>query len=243
MRGAPKSPNIVTSTFFNAIDLLPKDLRFEHWGARLVSCPGRHLTSLRPFRGGQTFWPEGRIRDYLAIGGPGTARFTWQTAVNAVALLSTVGNMAFKKKFARYLVGRIKLVGTADVDYEERSNDSTHRCRSPTPTVNGRDLTLPTRVQTSEEQYIDLTASNRRPSTPYSRNTPQSFSRGTRSYAFSRSTKHVWKFLAYSQDLSKICWRVKFCSAVLWLGWNPHWVSFRFGSFISRHLFSRHLAT
>jgi len=28
--------------------LLPKDLRFEHGGAKLVSCPRRHLTSLRP---------------------------------------------------------------------------------------------------------------------------------------------------------------------------------------------------
>jgi len=28
----------------------------------------------------------------------------------------------------------------------KRSGDSTHPCRSPTPTVNGRDLTLPTRT-------------------------------------------------------------------------------------------------
>jgi len=44
---SPKSPNIVTSTFFNTVHLLPKDLRFEHGGAKLASCPGRHLTSLR----------------------------------------------------------------------------------------------------------------------------------------------------------------------------------------------------
>ena len=31
-----------------AADLFPKDLRFEHGGAKLVSCPRRHLTSLRP---------------------------------------------------------------------------------------------------------------------------------------------------------------------------------------------------
>ena len=114
LRGTPKSPKIVTTTFFNAIYLLPKDLRFEHWGARLASCPGRHLTSLRPGRDGQTFWSEGRIRDCLATGGPDTVRFAWQAAVNAVALLSTVGNVKFKKKFARYLVGRIKLVGGLD---------------------------------------------------------------------------------------------------------------------------------
>jgi len=48
LRGAPKRPDIVASTFFNTVDLLPKDLRFEHGGAKLASCPGRHLTSLRP---------------------------------------------------------------------------------------------------------------------------------------------------------------------------------------------------
>jgi len=32
--GGPKSPNNVASTFFSAVNLLPKDLRFEHaWGA------------------------------------------------------------------------------------------------------------------------------------------------------------------------------------------------------------------
>jgi len=46
--GTPKSAKNVASTFFNALILLPKDLRFKHWGAKLASCPGRHLTSLRP---------------------------------------------------------------------------------------------------------------------------------------------------------------------------------------------------
>jgi len=32
--------------FLHAIHLLPKDLRFEHGGAKVASCPGRHLTSL-----------------------------------------------------------------------------------------------------------------------------------------------------------------------------------------------------
>jgi len=45
---ARKSPNNVTSTFVNTVHLLPKDLRFEHGGAKLASCPGRHLTSLHP---------------------------------------------------------------------------------------------------------------------------------------------------------------------------------------------------
>jgi len=46
--GGPTSHNNVISTFFNAAHLLPKGLRFEHGGAKLLSCPRRHLTSLRP---------------------------------------------------------------------------------------------------------------------------------------------------------------------------------------------------
>jgi len=46
--GAPKSPSNVTSILFKTVHLLPTDLRFEHGGAKLASCPGRHLTSLRP---------------------------------------------------------------------------------------------------------------------------------------------------------------------------------------------------
>jgi len=43
----PKCPKNVTSTFFNTVNLLPKELRFQHGAAKLASCPGRHLTSLR----------------------------------------------------------------------------------------------------------------------------------------------------------------------------------------------------
>ena len=69
--GAEKS-QIVTITSINAEHLLPRDLRFEHWGARLASFPGRHITSLRPCRGAKRFdtraefataWPlEGRMQ-------------------------------------------------------------------------------------------------------------------------------------------------------------------------------------
>ena len=55
--------------------------------------------------------------------------------------------------------------------------------------MNGCGLILPTRTQTSGQEYNDLTVSIRRPSRQHSRNIPQSFSRRTRSYAFSRSTK------------------------------------------------------
>ena len=50
--GSPKRPNNVTRTFFNTVHLLPEDLRFKNGGAKLVSCPGRHLTSLRPCQSG-----------------------------------------------------------------------------------------------------------------------------------------------------------------------------------------------
>jgi len=36
----PKNPNNVTSTFFNAINLVPKDLRFKHGAPNLLLRPG-----------------------------------------------------------------------------------------------------------------------------------------------------------------------------------------------------------
>jgi len=36
------------SQILSSIHLLPKDLRFEHRGAKPLSCPGRHLASLCP---------------------------------------------------------------------------------------------------------------------------------------------------------------------------------------------------
>jgi len=49
--GAPKSLTNFTSTFFDTVNFLPNDLRFEHGGAKLASCLGRCLTSLRPWVG------------------------------------------------------------------------------------------------------------------------------------------------------------------------------------------------
>jgi len=46
--GTPKCLNSFISTFFNTVNFLPEDLRFEHGDDKLASCPGRHLTSLRP---------------------------------------------------------------------------------------------------------------------------------------------------------------------------------------------------
>jgi len=55
--------------------------------------------------------------------------------------------------------------------------------------VTGCDLTPPTREQTSEQEYSDLTASNRQQPTPRFRNTSKRLSPGTWSYAISVTTK------------------------------------------------------
>ena len=46
--GAPKSPNnvIILSSIQHICSY--KDIGFEHGGAKLVSCPGRNLTSVHP---------------------------------------------------------------------------------------------------------------------------------------------------------------------------------------------------
>ena len=76
----------------------------------------------------------------------------------------------------------------------------------------------------------------------YSRNTPQSFSQGTRLYTFPRLTKHVYTSLAGSQNFSKICWRVEICSVVLRARRKPHKVSPGFASIFSPYLFVTNLA-
>jgi len=43
LRAAPKSPNNVTSAFFNTVHFFPKELRFEHGGANLVAPLLDHL--------------------------------------------------------------------------------------------------------------------------------------------------------------------------------------------------------
>jgi len=59
--------------------------------------------------------------------------------------------------------------------YRAKSGDNRHHCRSPTPKLNGCDLTPSTRTQFSEQEYSYLTASERHQSTPYSHNTHRTF--------------------------------------------------------------------
>ena len=44
--GSAENLNSITSAFFSAVHLLPKDLRFQHGGAKVASCPRRQLTRL-----------------------------------------------------------------------------------------------------------------------------------------------------------------------------------------------------
>ena len=46
--GMPRSTINVTSTFFNTAHFLPYDLRHRSGGAKLASCPGRHLNLVTP---------------------------------------------------------------------------------------------------------------------------------------------------------------------------------------------------
>jgi len=44
---SPGAELLRTCRFFNIVHLLPKDLRCEHVGAKLASCPGLYPASLR----------------------------------------------------------------------------------------------------------------------------------------------------------------------------------------------------
>jgi len=81
--------------------------------------------------------------------------------------------------------------------------DCTHTCLSPTHTVNGCELRRRGhRLQSSEQEYNDVTASNRRPSTPYCCNTLQNFSQGIWN-ALSRGRQNKCKHLWHTPNFSK----------------------------------------
>jgi len=109
---------------------------------------------------------------------------------------------------------------------------STHHCRSPTTTLNGCGFNRSTGTPFSEQEYSYLTASKSHPSTPYSHNTPQSFSRGTRPYTHSRGRQHMCIGLWHVPRISRNFAGVKICSVVLRPRRKPHWVSSSLGSII-----------
>jgi len=61
--GRRKVQTMSEAFFFNAVNLLPKDLRFEHGGVKIASCPGRNLTLLRPSTPG-----SGKPRIFILCG-------------------------------------------------------------------------------------------------------------------------------------------------------------------------------
>ena len=114
------------------------------------------------------------------------------------------------------------------------SDDSTHPCQCPTPTVNGSDLTFPTWTQISEQEYSDLTASNRRPSIPYSRN--KLFARNPVLCFLEVDKAYVDVFGILPTFLINLL-ESEIASVVLQPRRKPHWVTFSISSIISRHLF------
>jgi len=65
LRGAPKSPNDVTSALCNTVHFLPKTSG-SNARAKLASCLGHHLTSLRPWQHGSQSSPNPRTHHKAA---------------------------------------------------------------------------------------------------------------------------------------------------------------------------------
>ena len=57
LRGAPKSPTNVTSTSFNTVHLLPKELRFEHGGRQTCFLPRAPSNLVAPLITTQSLLP------------------------------------------------------------------------------------------------------------------------------------------------------------------------------------------
>jgi len=81
--------------------LLLKDLRFEHGGAKLVSCPRRHLTSLRPCtsqlssQNGEVF-----LQKYLPISGKlSITNYLKQCALDYGRHLTIENNLKVEKRY------------------------------------------------------------------------------------------------------------------------------------------------
>uniref|UniRef100_A0A3B4ACZ8 DH domain-containing protein n=1 Tax=Periophthalmus magnuspinnatus TaxID=409849 RepID=A0A3B4ACZ8_9GOBI len=94
------------------------------------------------------------------------------------------------------------------INIMNRTGDKGQPWRSPTCTGNRSDLLPAMRTQLLLRSYRDQTALSKEPRTPYSQSSPQKTPRGTRSNAFSRSTKHMWTGWAYSHEPSRTRWRV-----------------------------------
>ena len=124
-------------------------------------------------------------------------------------------------------------------DIDMKSNDdSIHHCRSPTPTLNGCDLTPLTRIQSSEQEYSYLTTRKRHPSTPHSHNpSPKAFHEETgRTFPRGRQNMciRLWRAPRISRKFAGECRFI--CSVMLLPRRKPHWYHPALVQLFSRHL-------
>ncbi|KAI3356657.1 hypothetical protein L3Q82_003291 [Scortum barcoo] len=89
-----------------------------------------------------------------------------------------------------------------------RTGDKGQPCRSPTCTGNRSDLLPAMRTKLLLRSYRDRTALSKGSPDPILAEHPHRIPRGTRSNAFSRSTKHMWTGWANSHKPSSTLWRV-----------------------------------
>jgi len=108
------------------------------------------------------------------------------------------------------------------------------------PTMNGCDLTPGTQTQASEQKCNDLMDIIKKLSSLFPQLSSKLFLRDS-IVCFLKVNKTCVLVFGIHQALSKICWRAKILSVVLW--WRQlNWVSSSFGSIILQYLYSRHLA-
>ena len=96
----PKSRNAI-NTFVNTVHLLPKDVRFEHWGAKLDSCPRRHLTLLHPCTSRLSSQiGEICLQKYLPLSGKlSITSYLKQTAIDYQCHLTIENNLKVEKRY------------------------------------------------------------------------------------------------------------------------------------------------
>jgi len=100
--GGAKSHSNVITTFFKTVGLhlLPKDLRFEHGGAKLVSFARRHLTTLRSCTSRLSSKnDEICLQKYLPISGKlSITNYSKQNTVDYRSHLTIENNLKVEKK-------------------------------------------------------------------------------------------------------------------------------------------------
>jgi len=86
----------MSQVFFNAGHLLPKKLRFKNGGAKLVSCTGRNLTSVRPF-----------VTPWTLLKNPNFGACTWVNSFGHHTRFMTIGKDRNKDRFEKRQLCRV----------------------------------------------------------------------------------------------------------------------------------------